>query len=270
MPIVEARRRGQSDAQAILARWRRNRMSFRREAIVLEDGRRFGDVIEDWQVQDFRALDDPRHRHAYLERPRGHAKTFDVGTEVVTELVLGPPGARIYAAAADQDQATLLFDDVRGKFARNPLLAPLVKLTRTRLTVTATGSTLIVLASDAPSAYGLRPSLIVVDELAEWRGGALGQSVDQHRETSGLPDSRHQHGGLGPGLGGLGGPGARPSRGRLVLLVLRPVCELGRRGLAGTTTEDVAAARLRETPSQRMGDGRRRLLDGGRGRSDLH
>ncbi len=144
-----------------------DRMAFRREAVLLEDGTSFGARMEDWQRDDFAALDDPAHRHAFLERPRGHSKTFDIGTEVVTELVLGPPGQRIYAAAADQDQATLLFDDVRGKFARNPLLAPLVKVTRTRLTVTATGSTLIVLASDAPSAYGLRPSLIVVDELAE-------------------------------------------------------------------------------------------------------
>jgi hypothetical protein len=152
-------------------------MSFRREAIVLEDGRRFGEVIEPWQVEDFMALDDPQHRHAYLERPRGHSKTGDLGTQVVTELVLGPPRSRIYAAAADQDQAGLLLDDVRGKFLRSPILAPLVKLTRTTLTVTATGSSLTVLAADAPSAYGLRPDMIVVDELAEWRRRELWDSL---------------------------------------------------------------------------------------------
>jgi hypothetical protein len=52
-------------------------------------------VIEPWQIEDFRALDDPQHRHAYLERPRGHSKTGDLGTEAVVELVLGPPGQRL-------------------------------------------------------------------------------------------------------------------------------------------------------------------------------
>ena len=70
-----------------------------------------------------------------------------------------------------------------GKFLRSPILAPLVKLTRTTLTVTATGSTLIVLAANAPSAYGLRPDMIVVDELAEWRRReAVGQLVERNRK----------------------------------------------------------------------------------------
>ena len=41
----------------------------------------------------------------------------------------------------------------------------------------ATGSTLTVLASDAPSAYGLRPDWIAVDELAEWRRRELWDSL---------------------------------------------------------------------------------------------
>lgn len=152
-------------------------MAFRREAIVLEDGRLLGDVLEGWQEEDFRALDDPQHRHAYLERPRGHAKTFDLGTEAVTQLVLGPPGQKLYCAAADEDQARLLFDDVLGKFHRAPLLAPLIAVTRRVLRVPSLGSTLTVLASDAPSAFGLRPDMILVDELAEWRGRDLWDSL---------------------------------------------------------------------------------------------
>ena len=152
-------------------------MSFRREAILLENGQAFGTVMEPWQAEDFAALDDPALRHAYLERPRGHSKTGDVATEAVTALVLGPPGQRLYCAAADEDQASLLFQDVLGKFQRNPLLAPLVKVTRRVLTVPSLGSTLTVLASDAPSAYGLRPDWIAVDELAEWRRRELWDSL---------------------------------------------------------------------------------------------
>src|SRR5437899_11803933 len=53
----------------------------RREAVILEDGRRLGDVMDPWQREDFQALDDPAKRHAFLERPRGHSKTSDAATE---------------------------------------------------------------------------------------------------------------------------------------------------------------------------------------------
>jgi hypothetical protein len=164
-------------ARDLLARWRADRMSFRREQIILEDGRPFGAVMEPWQEEDFAALDDPQHRHAYWERPRGHSKTGDLGTEAVTELVLGPPGSHLYCAAADADQAGLLKADVVGKFERNAALAPLVKTTRTEIIVKATGSRLTVLPADAPSAYGLRPDWIACDELAEWRSRALWDSL---------------------------------------------------------------------------------------------
>jgi hypothetical protein len=157
--------------------WRRDRMAFRREAILLEDGRPFGEVIEPWQAEDFAALDAGQYRHAYLERPRGHAKTFDLGTEAVVELLLGRPGQRLYCAAADEDQARLLFEDVAGKFQRNPLLRGAARITQREILIPATGSRLRVLASDAPSAYGLRPDWIAVDELAEWRRRELWDSL---------------------------------------------------------------------------------------------
>src|SRR2546426_4744164 len=98
----------------VLRRWHQDRMAFRREAILMEDSRPFGAVMERWQGDDFLGLDDRQHRNAYLERPRGHSKTGDLGTEAVTELMLGPPGQNLFCAAADEDQARLLFDDVAG------------------------------------------------------------------------------------------------------------------------------------------------------------
>lgn len=170
----------QLDASSLslqLARWRSDRMAFRKEAILLEDGTPLGRKIDPWQEEDFAALDGGRYRHAYLERPRGHSKTGDVGTEAVTELLLGPPGQRLYCAAADEDQARLLFEDVAGKFQRNRLLSSSVKITQREIIVKTTGSRLRVLASDAPSAYGLRPDWIAVDELAEWRRRELWDSL---------------------------------------------------------------------------------------------
>lgn len=160
-----------------LTRWAADRMAFRREAILLEDGRPFGDAMELWQQADFFALDVGEFHHAYLERARGHSKTGDIGTEAVTELMLGPPRQRLFCAAADEDQARLLFEDVAGKFQRSPLLRGSVKITAKELIVRATGSRLRVLASDAPSAYGLRPDWIAIDELAEWRKRELWDSL---------------------------------------------------------------------------------------------
>ncbi len=134
-------------------------------------------MAEQWQLDDFGALDSGEFRHAYLERPRGHAKTFDLGTEAVTELVLGRPGQRLFCAAADEDQAKLLFEDVADKFRRSSVLAGSVKILRGEIVVPATGSRLRVLSSDAPSAYGLRPDWIAVDELAEWRRRELWDSL---------------------------------------------------------------------------------------------
>ena len=152
-------------------------MAFRREAILLENDQPFGQVMESWQAEDFAALDSGQYRHAYLERPRGHSKTGDIGTEAVTELVLGAPRQQLFCAAADEDQAALLFEDVVQKFRRSPLLRGSVKDTRRELIVKATGSRLRVLASDAPSAYGLRPDWIAIDELAEWRRRELWDSL---------------------------------------------------------------------------------------------
>jgi hypothetical protein len=166
--------RPETTAQAI-ARWRKDRMAFRREAILLEDGRPFGALMEPWQRDDYAEID--AHRHGFLLRPRGHDKTGTVGTEVVTDLVLGPRDQRIFGCAVDSEQAELLHEDVSQKFQRNPLLRGSVKIKSREIVVPATGSRFRVLTSDAPSAYGLRPDRIIVDELAEWAKRDLWDSL---------------------------------------------------------------------------------------------
>jgi Phage Terminase len=166
-----------SAARALLERWRADRMAFRREAILLEGARPFGEVIAPWQAEDFAALDSGAHRHAYFERPRGHSKTADIGTEAVCELVLGPREQVLFCCASDEDQARLLYDDVVVKLRRNRLLASLVTIGRKEIRVRATGSKLVVLNSDVGSSWGLRPDWIACDELVEWRGRGLWDSL---------------------------------------------------------------------------------------------
>jgi hypothetical protein len=104
-------------------------MAFRMEQLLLDArGRRLGDVTEAWQIESiFRPLDDRqadgryRYRLAYLELPRGHAKTTMIAAEAVTELVYADPDWRGHIAAGDKDQARELFDAVVGFIRRNPM-----------------------------------------------------------------------------------------------------------------------------------------------------
>jgi hypothetical protein len=144
-----------------------DRMAFRRESIVLEDGSPFGTKMEPWQAEDFAAVD--AGRHTYRERPRGHSKTFDLAVDMVTEMVLGKPRQKIYALAADEEQAKLLESDIAGIFTRNPALRPLARVKYNEIIMRETGTVFRVLNSNAPTLYGLRPDLVCVDELTEHR-----------------------------------------------------------------------------------------------------
>ena len=59
--------------------------------------------------------------YQFWTRPRGAAKTADLGgIAAASMLALAPPGARLYAAAADRDQAGLFIDSIRGYVSRTP------------------------------------------------------------------------------------------------------------------------------------------------------
>lgn len=161
------RRKDYEIAQA-LRRWRADPMSFRKEAILMEDGTPFGEVMEHWQEEDFAAM-DKHGGNTFRQLPRGHSKTFDLGGEAAKDLLLGPQRQRNYIMAADQDQTMLLFNDVANIFRRNPILAPSAEILKKSIRIPATDSELIPLASDAPGNMGLRPYRIYGDEIAEWQ-----------------------------------------------------------------------------------------------------
>jgi len=142
-----------------------DRMAFRREYINLESGEPFGTKMEPWQAEDFQAIDEGQH--SYRERPRGHSKTFDLAVDVVTEMVLGARGQRIYGLAADEDQGRLLESDIAAIFTRHPALRGLVKIKANEITMRENGTTYRNLNSNAPTLFGLRPDVVCVDELTE-------------------------------------------------------------------------------------------------------
>jgi hypothetical protein len=85
-------------------------------ALVLEDGRRWGDAAVPCQLQDARAVLDERSPTPFhfLTRARGYSKTSDdAGMNVAVMLEQLPPGARLYAVAADRDQGALIVESSR-------------------------------------------------------------------------------------------------------------------------------------------------------------
>jgi phage terminase large subunit-like protein len=136
--------------------------------LVTEDGSAWGVRATAWQRADaaaFLNLDGPRLH--YWTRARGGSKTSDAAALAVVGLLSAPPRSRSYCFAADRDQAALLHDAAAGLIERSGL-GGLVEVETHRLVVRSTGASLSVESSDDASAWGLRPYVVLVDELSAW------------------------------------------------------------------------------------------------------
>lgn len=141
-------------------------------AMVLEDGRLWGDIAASFQWADMEAIfrpSSPQSRYWHYEtRPRGGSKTTDAACVVLAWLATeAEPGARGYIFASDRDQAALLFDAAAGIVDRTPALQGEITV-QTQKLIARSGATCEVRAADGGGAFGLRPSLVLVDELAQW------------------------------------------------------------------------------------------------------
>jgi hypothetical protein len=171
--------------------------TFRRDLTIDFDGKptRLGDVAEQWQSQDARAIDPGLLRcigrqpdgtvkmRVYLERPRGHSKTCDLSILCCYALAFAARPIRGYGFAADRDQAKLLLNAIETIIRLNPWLSAILRVESHRVVNCAdghpgNGGTLSIEASDVGSSYGILPDLIVADELCHWQGdGGLWHSL---------------------------------------------------------------------------------------------
>lgn len=176
---------------ADFARFRTDPAAFR-SVLLIDCGdaaRRFGDVVESWQVEDFAALDravlrvcgyghDDAPTRAWIERPRGHSKTLDLAVLATWLLIFPPRLMRGVVGAGDVEQAQLVRDAIARLVSLNPWLAEFVEVQRTRVVAVrqglpGCGSELAILSSDAATTEGITPDWIVCDELAHWPRRAL-------------------------------------------------------------------------------------------------
>ncbi len=138
-------------------------------ALPLEDGRLWGDVATPWQWAMAEWLLDPKSPpNRWESRPRGGSKTTDVAAVSMVALASTlPAGTRAYVAAVDRDQARLVADAAAGFASRSRALASVLTVDAYKIT-SSSGSVLEILAADAASSWGLKPSLLVCDEFCQW------------------------------------------------------------------------------------------------------
>jgi phage terminase large subunit-like protein len=107
-----------------------------------------------------------RYRELWLEVPRKNDKTtLAAGLALYLTLADGEPGAEVYSAAADRDQAGICFGIAKSMVESSSELASRTEIYTKSIVVPATFSSYKVLSADAFTKHGLNAHAIVVDEV---------------------------------------------------------------------------------------------------------
>ena len=128
-------------------------------------------VLEPWQEAIIANLfgwlrpdGSRRYREAFVFVPRKNGKTTLIAAIVAYALFCeGEPGAEIYSAAAEREQARLVYDQVTGMIRNEPALRD--RSTIYKYSVVFGGASYKAISAEAGSKHGFNSSLVVVDEL---------------------------------------------------------------------------------------------------------
>lgn len=131
--------------------------------------------LEAWQRNDIirplfgwkRTRDSTRrYRRAYIELPRKNGKsTLSAGMAGLLLYLDNEPSAEVYSAAAEREQAGIVFDEAKRMFEGSPELAARSEFYRRTIYVPGTRSVYRVLSADAPTKHGLNVHGVIFDEL---------------------------------------------------------------------------------------------------------
>lgn len=132
-------------------------------------------VLEDWQSEliikplfGWKRVADGRRRFrkAYLEIPKKNGKTqLDAGIALYIAYCDEEPGAEIMIAAADRDQAALLFDAAKAMVEDAQILLQMAELYRRSIYLPETRTSIKVVSADARTKHGPNLHCVIVDEL---------------------------------------------------------------------------------------------------------
>jgi len=128
-------------------------------------------ILTSWQQELLTSLyerrDDGllRYRRSLIGLARKNGKSL-LGTVIaLVGLIEGEPGAEVYSAAGDRQQARVVFNEAKWQITQSPALSGVCKVYRDVVEVPSTGAIYRVLSSDAKLQQGLNPSTVVFDEL---------------------------------------------------------------------------------------------------------
>lgn len=130
--------------------------------------------LQDWQRDDIirplfgwkRADGTRRYRNAYIEIPRKNGKsTLCAGLALYLLFADGEPGAEVYSAAADKDQARIVFGEAQAMVEASPALSEHGKVLRNSIVIHSERSVYRVISADAYTKHGFNAHGIVFDEL---------------------------------------------------------------------------------------------------------
>jgi phage terminase large subunit-like protein len=134
------------------------------QPFVLEPWQRDGIVrpLFGWKRKD----GTRRYRTVYVEVPRKQGKsTVAAGIALYLLYADHEPGGEIFSAAADRDQAAIVFDLAKQMVLASPELRKISEIYKRSIVVPRTGSAYHVLSADAHTKHGKNASGVIFDEL---------------------------------------------------------------------------------------------------------
>lgn len=142
----------------------------------------------DWQWEDviaplygWRQKDGTRrYRRAFIEIPKKNGKsTLCSGLSLYHLVADGERGAEVYCAAADRQQAAIVYNEAAAMVEASPALLHRLELVKSqkRIVYFQAGSLFRALAADAGRNEGLKTSALIFDELHAQKNRALWDSL---------------------------------------------------------------------------------------------
>lgn len=115
-----------------------------------------------------------RFRNAFIELPRGSGKsTLAAGLLLYFAFFDGEGGAEAYSVATKKDQARISFQAARQMLLRAPALGKHLTIGKYNVHSLTTESKMEALGADADTLDGLRPAIVVADEIHKLKAPEL-------------------------------------------------------------------------------------------------
>ncbi|MBI4430972.1 MAG: hypothetical protein HY587_04600 [Candidatus Omnitrophica bacterium] len=156
----------------LLDQFRSDPLGFIKSNRIMPDGRPFGEVCHELQIEKmYRPLLDRVKRYFLFRLGRGYDKTSGIAFFCLTQILLSKRGIKIAIFAADLEQAGLLLQETKEFIERSALLR-MIGIKINKFEIFFGSSSIKIMAADATTSYGGVWDIIVVDEFSSWSSDA--------------------------------------------------------------------------------------------------